>query len=119
MSVGAVLSAVLLIAGLAIVVGSCAGMAVMDDPMDRLHLVTPAAMLGSVGVCAAVVVRSGLSAAGLAAILVAAVVVGTSPSISHAMARSILVRRRHAADAESQQDGDMERIRDGAEGSER
>ena len=50
---------------LVIVVGSCAGMAVLDDPLDRLHLTTPAAMLGSTGICASVVVRVGLSASGL------------------------------------------------------
>ena len=44
---------VLLVAGLVIVVSSCAGMAVLDDPMDRLHLVTPASTLGSTGICAA------------------------------------------------------------------
>ena len=46
MTVTGVISAVLLVAGLVIVVGSCAGMAVLDDPLDRLHLTTPAAMLG-------------------------------------------------------------------------
>ena len=43
---------------------SCAGMAVLDDPLDRLHLTTPAAMLGSTGMCASVVVHDGLSARG-------------------------------------------------------
>jgi multisubunit Na+/H+ antiporter MnhG subunit len=94
LSVSGVVSDVLLVAGLAIVLASCAGMALMDDPMDRLHLVTPAAMLGSVGVCASVVVKTGPSSSGLAAILVVVVIVGASPFISHAMARSIVVRRR-------------------------
>ena len=49
-----VISDVLLVAGLVIVVGSCAGMAVFDDPLYRLHLVTPAAMLGSTGICASI-----------------------------------------------------------------
>lgn len=103
MSASGVISAVFLTAGLVIVVASCVGVAVMNDPMDRLHLVTPAAMLGSVGVCAAVVVRSGLSASGPAAIVVATIVVGTSPFTSHAMARSIVVRRR--AEVEGASDG--------------
>ncbi|MGH9127680.1 MAG: cation:proton antiporter [Acidimicrobiales bacterium] len=90
----AVLADVVLVAGLAIVAASCLGVAVMDNPMDRLHLVTPAAMLGSVGVCAAVLLRSGLSASGLAALLVGAVIAGTSPFTSHAMARAIVVRGR-------------------------
>lgn len=93
MSVDGVISAILLIVGLAIVAGSCVGIAVMDDPLDRLHLVTPAAMFGAVALCAAVVVREGLSASGLAAILLGVIVVGTSPFASHAIARSIMVRR--------------------------
>ncbi len=56
-----VISVVLLLAGLVIVVASCAGMAVLDDPLDRMHLTTPAAMLGSTGICASIVVREGLS----------------------------------------------------------
>jgi multisubunit Na+/H+ antiporter MnhG subunit len=98
MSVGDVISVVLLVVGLVTVAGSCAGIAVMDDPLDRLHLVTPAAMIGAVAVSAAVVVRDGLSASGLAAILVAVIVAGTGPFTSHAIARSIMVR--HAATAD-------------------
>jgi uncharacterized MnhB-related membrane protein/multisubunit Na+/H+ antiporter MnhG subunit len=75
MTVTGVISAVLLVAGLVVVVASCVGMAVLDDPLDRMHLTTPAAMLGSAGICAAVVVRVGLSASGLAAIGVAVILI--------------------------------------------
>lgn len=106
MKITEAVSAVLLVGGLLIVAASCIGMAVMSDPVDRLHLVTPAAMLGAAGVCAAVVVHAGLSASGLAAIVVAVIVAGTSPFTSHAMARSILVRRRAAeADGHAQASG--------------
>ena len=93
MPVTGVVSVVLLVAGLAVVVGSCAGMAVLDDPLDRLHLTTPAAMLGSTGICASVVVREGLSASGLAAIGVAVILIGVNPLAGHAVARAIAVRR--------------------------
>ena len=73
---------------------SCVGMAVLDDPMDRLHLVTPASTLGVMAACAAVVVHEGLDASGTSAVLLAAVTVVTSPLISHACARSFEVRRR-------------------------
>jgi multisubunit Na+/H+ antiporter MnhG subunit len=88
-----VISAVLLVAGLAVVAGSCVGMAVLDDPLDRLHLVTPAAMLGSTGICAAVVVRDGLSSSGLAAIGVAVILVAANPLAGHAVGRAIAIRR--------------------------
>jgi monovalent cation/proton antiporter MnhG/PhaG subunit len=93
MTVSGIISVVLLLAGLVIVVCSCAGMAVLDDPLDRLHLATPAAMLGSVGICAAVVVREGLSASGLAAIGVAVILVAANPLAGHAVARAIAIRR--------------------------
>ena len=88
-----VISVVLLAAGLIIVVCSCAGMAVFHDPLDRLHLVTPAAMLGSTGICASIVVREGLSASGLAAIGVAVILIGVNPLAGHAVARAIAIRR--------------------------
>ena len=93
MTVTEAVSAILLVAGLVIVVGSCAGMAVLDDPLDRLHLTTPAAMLGSTGICASVVVREGLSASGLAAIGVAVILIGVNPLAGHAVARAIAIRR--------------------------
>ena len=93
MTVTGVISVVLLVTGLVIVVGSCAGMAVLDDPLDRLHLTTPAAMLGSTGICASVVVRDGLSASGLAAIGVAVILIGANPLVGHAVARAIAIRR--------------------------
>ncbi len=93
MTMTGVISVVLLVAGLVIVVGSCAGMAVLDDSLDRLHLTTPAAMLGSTGICASVVVREGLSASGLAAIGVAVILIGASPLAGHAVARAIAIRR--------------------------
>jgi multisubunit Na+/H+ antiporter MnhG subunit len=93
MTVTGIISVVLLVAGLVIVVCSCAGMAVLDDPLDRLHLTTPASMLGSTGICAAVVVREGLSASGLAAIGVAVILIAANPLTGHAVARAIAVRR--------------------------
>ena len=93
MTMTGVISAVLLVAGLAVVVGSCAGMAVFDDPLDRLHLTTPAAMLGSTGICASIVVRVGFSASGLAAIGVAVILTTVNPLVGHAVARAIAIRR--------------------------
>jgi multisubunit Na+/H+ antiporter MnhG subunit len=93
MTPAGVISDVLLVAGLVVVVGSCVGMAVLDDPLDRLHLTTPAAMLGSTGICASVVVRVGLSASGLAAIGVAVILIAANPLAGHAVGRAIAIRR--------------------------
>jgi multisubunit Na+/H+ antiporter MnhG subunit len=97
-------ASVLLAFGLAVIVASCVGMAVLDEPMDRLHLVTPASTLGVTAACAAVVARQGLDASGTAAVLLAAVTVVTSPLVSHACARSIEVRRQ-AEQSRAEQSG--------------
>jgi Multisubunit Na+/H+ antiporter, MnhG subunit len=88
-----VISVVLLVAGLAVVSARAPGWQVLDDPLDRLHLTTPAAMLGSTGICASIVVREGLSASGLAAIGVAVILIGVNPLAGHAVARAIAIRR--------------------------
>lgn len=93
-----VLAYILLGLGLAVIAASCVAMAALRDPLDRLHVVTPASTLGVAGVCAAVVVYSGLNASGTSAILLGVVVFGTSPLLSHACARSIEVRRRDGGD---------------------
>ncbi len=85
---------VLLAVGLAVIVASCVGVAVLDDPLDRLHLVTPASTLGVAAACAAVVAREGFNVSGTSAVLLAAVTVLASPLVSHACARSIEVRRQ-------------------------
>lgn len=99
---------VLLGLGLVVVVMSCVAMAALRDPLDRLHVVTPASTLGVGGVCAAVVVYSGLNASGTSAILLGVVVFGTSPLLSHACARSIEVRRRGDADLQDRAGSDRE-----------
>ena len=75
-----------------IVVCSCGGMAVFDDPLDRLHLVTPAAMLGSTGICGSIVVRYGLSSSGVAALGVAVILIAANPLTGHARPRAIAIR---------------------------
>jgi multicomponent Na+:H+ antiporter subunit G len=91
LSVTVVTSSVLLAMGLLIVLASCTAMAIMDDPLDRLHMVTPAATLGASAICAAIVVRFGVSSTGLSAILVAVFIAGSSPFMGHAIARAILL----------------------------
>jgi multicomponent Na+:H+ antiporter subunit G len=89
-----VVSIVLLVVGSAVIAGSALGMALLDDPLDRIHLVTPASTVGVVAVCAAIVVRDGIDAAGTAALLTAFVTAASSPFVTHATARSVVVRRR-------------------------
>ena len=59
-----IVSVVLLVMGLGVVCLSCVAMASLTDPIDRLHVVTPASTLGVAATCAAVVVRDGLERLG-------------------------------------------------------
>jgi monovalent cation/proton antiporter MnhG/PhaG subunit len=84
--------AALLALGIAVTWLSCLGVLLMRDPYDRLHYTAPAAALAPVLIAAAVVVEEGLSAAGIKAVLIAIVLVGTNPVLGHATARAARIR---------------------------
>jgi multicomponent Na+:H+ antiporter subunit G len=100
--------AALLALGVAVTWLSCLGVLVMRDPYDRLHYTAPASALAPVLIAAAVVVEEGLSAAGIKALLVALVLVGTNPVLGHATARAARIREYGQwtiTDAERKQGG--------------
>lgn len=107
-----VVSIIMLAVGAVVIAGSCLGMAVLDDTLDRIHLVTPASTVGVTAVCAAIIVRDGLDAAGTAALLTAMVTAVSSPFVTHATARSVVVRRQAdqvgADDVDEQKAGDAD-----------
>jgi multisubunit Na+/H+ antiporter MnhG subunit len=82
---------VLLVAGVAVQVVCCLGMAVMRDAFDRLHLVG-AAGFGTALVCCAVVVRESFSLIGDKALAIAVLVLLTGPVLVHVTARALRVR---------------------------
>ena len=91
--------AVLLVLGCAAQALAVAGVALMRNAFDRLHY-TGAAMLGSVLLAAAVLAREGFSLIGDKGILVAAVIVFTSPVLVQAIGRAARVSEHgslHAA----------------------
>ena len=88
-----VLVAVLLgIAFLAVLLTS-AGMVVCGDVYRRLHYLAPAATVGVVAVAAAMVVREGLSQAGIKAILTGGVLFVMNPILTHATARAARIHQ--------------------------
>jgi multicomponent Na+:H+ antiporter subunit G len=87
-----VVVAVLLGVAVASVLVSCLGVLVMRDAMDRLHFTAPAATIAPVAVAAAVLVEEPLSSAGLKAVLVALLLIVTTPVLSHATARAARIR---------------------------
>jgi multicomponent Na+:H+ antiporter subunit G len=87
-----VVVAVLLgVAGVSVVI-SCLGVLVMRDPLDRLHFTAPAGVLAPVVVAAAVLVEEPLSSAGIKAVIVALLLIVTTPVLSHATARAARIR---------------------------
>ncbi|HEY1582900.1 MAG TPA: monovalent cation/H(+) antiporter subunit G, partial [Chthoniobacterales bacterium] len=72
---------------------SVLGLLVMRNVFDRLHAIAPANLLPPVFVGAALAIANGLSASSLKVVLVVLVLVGTSPVLTHAIARAARVRK--------------------------
>jgi multisubunit Na+/H+ antiporter MnhG subunit len=81
-------TAVLVVAGVAVLAFACLGVVVMPGALARLHYVS-VAPLGLAFVTAAVLVDDGASLIGVKAVLTCAFVVATSPVLAHATARAL------------------------------
>jgi multicomponent Na+:H+ antiporter subunit G len=83
----------LLAVGVLIQLLSCLGLLVFRDVFDRLHFLSAGGTVGPLLIAAAVVVEHGLSAFGIKALLVTAVIGVTGPLMTHAIAKVARVRR--------------------------
>ena len=83
---------VLVIAGVVVLAFACAGVLVMPSALARLHYVTVGS-LGVVLVVAAVVVDDGASLITVKALTLGAIMIGTSPVLTHVAARALHSRR--------------------------
>jgi len=81
----------LVVAVLAVLI-SCLGMLVMHDALDQLHFTAPAATIAPVAVAVAVLLEEPLSSAGIKSVIVAALLIVTTPVLSHATARAARIR---------------------------
>ena len=81
----------LLAAATAIAVTCSIGVAVMPGVYARLHFTGPAAVLSPALVAAAVVVREGINAASVTALLVAFILAATNPIVVHVTARMVRI----------------------------
>jgi monovalent cation/proton antiporter MnhG/PhaG subunit len=93
MSLGHLVATMLLVAGGAICVLACLGVAAMRNVYDRLHYVG-AASIGTLLIAVAVVVRESFSLIGDKALAVAAVLLFAGPVVAHTTARSARIRER-------------------------
>ena len=85
-------TAILLIAGVGILLICCVGIWVSRDTYDQLHFAGPAASVAPVAIAGAVILEESLSQAGVKALLVAAVIGLTGPVLTHATGRAARIR---------------------------
>jgi multisubunit Na+/H+ antiporter MnhG subunit len=64
----------------------------MRDALDQLHFTAPAATIAPVAVAVAVLLEEPLSSAGVKAVIVAVLLIITTPVLSHATARAARIR---------------------------
>jgi multisubunit Na+/H+ antiporter MnhG subunit len=83
-----VVAIALLMAGLAVQVLGVLGVTLVRDTLDRVHFLAPST-LATLCIVAAVVVRESFSLIGITALLLAGVVLLTSPVLSHVTARAL------------------------------
>src|SRR5919204_3992291 len=82
-SVGDVAVAVLLGLGVASALMGALGILTTRNPYDQLHFTGPATVVGPVTIAAAVLVEEPFSSAGIKAVVVALIMVGTGPILLH------------------------------------
>ena len=90
--------------GMLVELSCCVGVFVMRDAYDQLHYTGPAAIVGPLAFAAAIVVREGVSQAGVKAVLVAVLLMVANPVLTHATGRALYIRRRdhiESADADA------------------
>jgi multisubunit Na+/H+ antiporter MnhG subunit len=100
------LAIALLALGVAAEVFACLGMAAMRSAFDRLHYTGPS-LLAAVALAGALLVREGFSFIADRALILAAIVLITSPVLVQAIARAARVGERGALDAAG---ADVERV---------
>ena len=84
---------ILLAVAVIVAMASCIGMAVMRDPYQRLHYLSPASCISPVLIMMAVLLHEGLKQAGIKAILIAAMAFVMNAVLSHATARAFRIRQ--------------------------
>ena len=74
----------------------------MEDALDKLHYIGPAAIFGPLAIALAIVIREGLSQAGIKSLLTAGLLVTVNPVLTHATGRALYIRRRDHLEPEPQ-----------------
>src|SRR4051812_46071640 len=70
----------------------CAGMLLLRDPFDRLHLQGPSSILGPLCIAIAIALDGHFATAGIKALITALFVLVTNPLITYYTANALLIR---------------------------
>jgi multisubunit Na+/H+ antiporter MnhG subunit len=85
----------LMACGVAVQVLACLGVALMPNPLARLHYTAPSS-LAALLIAAALIAQEGIVQLTARALLLAALLIVSNPVLAHAIARTLEVRRRRA-----------------------
>jgi multicomponent Na+:H+ antiporter subunit G len=89
MSVRSAIAITLLAGGVAVELLCCVGLVAARNVFDRLHFLGPASTVGPVLIAAAILVEESFTQAGVKSLVVALLLLLTSPVLSHATARAL------------------------------
>ena len=89
--------AALLVVAVVVLLLCCTSLLLLDNVLDRLHALGPAAMVSGMAVVVAVWLQHGLDTSSIKASLILIVLVLTGPVVSHTMAWATVERTRHAS----------------------
>jgi len=93
MVVTEVAAAVCLTIGVAGFALTSLGLLAARDAFDQIHYLAPSSLLGSVAICAAVLLHEGWSQASAKAIVITLLLLISNPVLSHVTARAAKIRR--------------------------
>ena len=83
----------LLVIGVGVEILCVVGVVAMDDVFDRLHFLGPASTIGTLAIVLAILFNEPFSTNGIKTLLVGALLILTSPVLTHATARAARVRQ--------------------------
>ncbi len=87
-------AALFLFAGVAVEIACCLGLLLSRNVYARIHFMGPATIVAPVCIAVAVLIAEGLGQASIKAMIIALILIVTSPILSHATARMAYAAER-------------------------
>jgi multicomponent Na+:H+ antiporter subunit G len=94
MSIRHAVAIVFLTGGVIVELACCVGLITVRSAFDRLHFLGPASTIGPIAIAVALLIEESFSQAGVKSLLVALLLLCTSPVLTHATARAIRIHEQ-------------------------